>query len=322
MMLPMPSPWPARRPAPPTGNTALRLDWRFLPPDLREQVAQRLGSPVVSAESCNRGFTPGFASVLTCEDGTRHFLKAASARAQSMFAAAYREEARKLAELPEAVPAPPLRWVLDDEWVVVCIEYVESRQPHRPWRADDLDACLDALEVVARELSPSPETLALGAAEDELGSFFEHWSDVRVLHPELAHLDEAEELASAYAAVLAGDTVVHTDVRDDNLLIAPDGRACLCDWNWPAVCAAWLDSLLLLIGPRGDGLDGEAVIAARPLLRDVPADDVDCAIALVTGYFLKSAADPVPPTSPFLREHQRWQGEVCWEWLCERRGWA
>jgi hypothetical protein len=29
----------------------------------------------------------------------------------------------------------------------------------------------------------------------------------------------------------------------------------------------------------------------------------------------------VPPTSPFLRIHQRWQGEVCWEWLCERRGW-
>ena len=42
----------------------------------------------------------------------------------------------------------------------------------------------------------------------------------------------------------------------------------------------------------------------------------------MTAYFLKSADDPVPPTSPFLREHQRWQGEVCWEWLCERRGWA
>jgi hypothetical protein len=56
-------------------------------------------------------------------------------------------------------------------------------------------------------------------------------------------------------------------------------------------------------------------------LRDVPADDVDTVIALVTAYFLKSAADPVPPTSPFLRIHQRWQGEVCWEWLCERRGW-
>jgi hypothetical protein len=322
MMSPMPTPWPARRPAPPLGDTALRLEWRFLPPALRDRVGQRLGSPVVSAETRNRGFTPGFASVLTCEDGSRHFVKAASTRAQSMFATAYREEARKLAELPEAVPAPRLRWVLDDEWVVIGIEYVDSRQPDRPWRADDLDACLDALESVARELTPPPETLALGTAADELGPFFEHWPDVRRLYPELAHLDDAEELASAYGDVVGGVTVVHTDVRDDNVLIDRDGRAWLCDWNWPVVGAPWLDSLFLLIGPRGDGLDVEAVIATRPLLRDVPRDDVDCVIALVTGYFLKSAADPVPPTSPFLREHQRWQGEVCWEWLCERRGWA
>ena len=45
-------------------------------------------------------------------------------------------------------------------------------------------------------------------------------------------------------------------------------------------------------------------------------------IALVTGYFLCSAAQPVPPTSPYVRDAQRWQGEVCWAWLCERRGWA
>ena len=322
MMLPMSTPRPSSRPAPPTGDTALRLDWRFLPPDLRERVARRLGSPVVAAESRNRGFTPGFASVLTCEDGSRHFVKAASSRAQSMFAAAYREEARKLAALPEAVPAPRLRWVLDDDWVVVCIKHVDSRQPHRPWRADDLDASLDALEAVARELTPPPEALTLGTASEELGSFFEHWSDVRLLHPELAHLDEAEELASAYAEVVGGDTVVHTDVRDDNILIDRDGRAWFCDWNWPVVGAPWLDSLFMLIGPRGDGLDVESVIATRPLLRDVPRGDVDSAIALVTGYFLKAAADPVPPTSPYLREHQRWQGEVCWEWLCERRGWT
>jgi len=32
--------------------------------------------------------------------------------------------------------------------------------------------------------------------------------------------------------------------------------------------------------------------------------------------------DPVPPTSPFIRDAQRWQGEVCWTWLSERRGWS
>ena len=42
-----------------------------------------------------------------------------------------------------------------------------------------------------------------------------------------------------------------------------DGRALFCDWNWPTVGADWLDSLFMLIGPRGDGLDVEAVIAER-----------------------------------------------------------
>jgi hypothetical protein len=63
------------------------------------------------------------------------------------------------------------------------------------------------------------------------------------------------------------------------------------------------------------------VLAEHPLTRDVPGEHVDIVIALVTAFFLKQAADPVPPTSPYLRAAQRWQGEVCWAWLCERRGW-
>jgi hypothetical protein len=77
----------------------------------------------------------------------------------------------------------------------------------------------------------------------------------------------------------------------------------------------------MLIGPRGDGVDVDTVLASRPLTRGVPADDIDSVLALVAGYFLKSADDPVPLTSPHLRDHQRWQGEVVWAWLCERRGW-
>ena len=79
--------------------------------------------------------------------------------------------------------------------------------------------------------------------------------------------------------------------------------------------------MLLLIGPRGDGLDVDAVLAEAELTRDVPAEHIDIVIALVTAYFLKQAEEPVPPTSPHIREPQRWQGEVCWAWLCERRGW-
>ena len=314
------------RSAPPTTDTARRLEWHVLPRDLRELIAEHCGSPVVAAHSRTRGFTPGFASVLECEDGTRHFVKAASVRAQGMFAAAYREEARKLALLPETVPAPRLLWVHDDEWVALGIDHLDGRHPHRPWQPDDLSAALDALETVAATLTPPPEELGLEGSTEEFAPFLEHWDHLRADVPDLPlfaeRLEEAAVLAGRYAEVMAGDTLVHTDVRDDNLLLDADGAAWFCDWNFPVLGAPWLDSLLLLIGPRGDGLDVESVIAVRPLLRDVPPEDVDTVIALVTAYFLKSARDPVPPTSPYVRMHQRWQGEVCWEWLCERRGWV
>ena len=147
------------------------------------------------------------------------------------------------------------------------------------------------------------------------------WDHIRSTRPGLPHLAEAATLAASYAEVTGGETLVHTDLRDDNVLLTHDGRALFCDWNWPVVGASWIDSLILLISPRGDGLDVERVISERRLLRDVPPDHVDRVLALVGGYLLDRAAEPVPPTSPHLRDAQRWQGDAVWDWLCERRGW-
>jgi aminoglycoside phosphotransferase (APT) family kinase protein len=310
----------------PHGRTARRLEWPHLPPQIRDLISRRCGSPVVDAASQGAGFTPGFASVLTCEDGSRHFVKAASVRAQRMFAEAYREEARKLAALPPTAPAPALIWLLDDEdWVVLGIEYVESRAPRRPWRAADLDVCLAMTERLATALTPPPEGLAADTFTAEFATWPAYWETLRADLPDLPgiaeHLDDAAALAARFDDVADGDTLVHTDIRDDNLMLATDGRVLLCDWNWPVVGAAWLDTVFLMIGPRGDGLDVEAALAASPVTRDVPAESIDIVIALITAYFLMSAAQPVPPTSPYIRDAQRWQGEVCWRWLAERRGW-
>jgi hypothetical protein len=307
----------------PHGRTARRLEWAHLPPHVRALVERRCGSPVVTAESQGAGFTPGFASVLTCEDGTHHFVKAASTKAQRMFAESYRQEARKLAALPETAPAPRLLWVHDaDDWMVLGLEYVEARNPRRPWRRSDVDRTLETLAAAAKALTPVPDGLALDPVEDEFAGWPAYWDHLRATRSDLPHLEEAAALAAGFAEACSGDTLVHTDVRDDNVLLCADGRTLLCDWNWPVRGAAWLDSLFLLIGPRGDGLDVDDVLRTHPLTRDVPAEDVDTALALVTGYFLKSADDPVPPTSPYIRDAQRWQGEVCWDWLGERRGWA
>lgn len=304
----------------PHGRTAQRLEWPLLPPVLRTTIERRLGSPVTDAESAGAGFTPGFASVLTCADGSRHFVKAASKVAQRVFADAYREEAHKLRAMPADLPVPRLVWTHEDDgWVVLALEHVAGTNPVRPWQPAQLEACLDTLEVLADRLTPPP--LPLDTFADDLAACLDGWDHVRRNSPGLPHLEDAAELAAGFREATAGDTLVHTDARDDNFLVA-QGRAVLCDWNWPVVGAAWIDSVGLLVAAHGEGLDAEAVLARRALTRDVAADDIDTVLALLAGFFLERRDQPAPTSSPYLRRHQSWYAEATWSWLCRRRGWS
>ncbi len=308
----------------PHGRTARRLDWLLLPPMLRRTIEQRLGSPVADAASAGAGYTPGFASVLTCADGSRTFVKAASTKAQRPFADAYREEIRKLRLLPDGLPVPRLLWSHEDDlWVVLALEYVEGANPVRPWDPDQLEACLDALERLAGALTPAPPDLRLRplGAEEEFGAMLTGWDYVRRRHPGWPHLEDAAALAARHPEALAGDSLVHTDARDDNFLVTPSG-AVLCDWNWPVLGPAWVDTVLLLISAFGDGVDADAALARRGLTRGVDPEHVDVLLALVCGYFLESRDHPVPNSSPYVRVHQDWYAQATWAWLAHRRGWA
>ena len=59
----------------------VRVDWKELPPEVRSALERRLGSPVVSATTQPKGFSPGLASRLTLADGRRAFVKAVSVAA-------------------------------------------------------------------------------------------------------------------------------------------------------------------------------------------------------------------------------------------------
>ncbi len=303
----------------PVGRTARRLGWVHLPPRVRAEVERRLGSAVVEDRSSEAGFTPGLAAVLTCADGSRHFLKAASTKAQKVVADAYRGEVSQLRALPPSAPAPRLRWSMEvEEWVVLCIEHVDAVSPARPWAPADLAACSAMLVRAAEALTPAPGIGTPSFAE-EVGSWAGLW------HSQLSHLPHAAEcgaLAARIDEVAAGATLVHGDLREDNLLLSTSGeQAWLCDWAWPSRGAAWIDSLLLLIGPRGDGLDVETHLAAHPLLSRVAAEDIDTVLALHLGYFTVAADLPRVSNSPWLRTMAAWHRDVLHDWLAERRGW-
>jgi aminoglycoside phosphotransferase (APT) family kinase protein len=303
----------------PHGNTARRLDWMLLPPMLRRMIEDRFGAKVRQADSAGAGFTPGLASTLTGEDGRKIFVKAASKKAQRLFADSYREEIRKLRQLPQGLPAPKLLWSHEDDlWVVLALEHVPGTNPSRPWREEQLARCLDTLETLADALTPPP--MPLKSFVDDLRPEVACWDHVRTHDPDRPHLDEAARLA-AMVEVTAGNTLVHTDARDDNFLL-DDGRAVLCDWNWPVVGAPWIDTVMLLVSAAGDGLDADALLAERRLTKNVDPEHVDVVLALLAGYFLKHRDGPVPNSSPYLRQHQAWYAEATWNWLAHRRDWS
>jgi hypothetical protein len=313
----------------PHGRTARRLEWPHLPPAVRRLVEGHLGAPVLSAESQGGGFTPGFASRLTAENGARLFVKAASKKAQPQFAASYTEEARKVALLPAGTPATRLEWVHEDElWIVLAFECVEGRQPRRPWRDAELASCLDALTTVAEVLSPVPEAMGLRAVTEDLPMLLTGWDAVRTTHPEWPHLEEAAALAASYPGFAGNDAFVHTDARDDNFLITIPGRgaaggrrALLCDWNWPALGPRWMDAVYLLVSAYGDGLDADALVASHELTRDADPEHVDAALAMLAGFMLQARERPAPATSPYLQVHSTWWAEAAWAWLASRRRW-
>lgn len=302
----------------PHGRTAYRLEWQFLPKEVRALVEDELGSPVVRAESRTSGFTPGFASVLTGADGSQVFVKAASKVAQAEIAASYAEEIRKVVALDEAVPAPRLEWFSREEsWVLLGYEAVVSRQPRRPWKKPDLARSLDLAGRIALPADRLPADLELVPLIEDLPELVTGWEQADEDWP---HRVEAAELAASLAD-LPADHLVHADLRDDNILLAADGRTLACDWNWPGLGTDWQDAVDLLISAHGDGVDAEAALRGHDRLAATEPDHVDAWLAGITGFMLAASQRPVPPTSPYLRVHNRWTAEAAWSWLAQRRGW-
>lgn len=322
-MEPLPDPVPYRA-------TAVRPGWRDLPADVRAGVETALGAAVVDAVSAGGGFTGGFASVLRAADGRRWFVKAADGAGMPVIAAAYRREARINAALPTGVPAPRVRWAGEVAgWAVVAADAVDGRMPALPWRAAELDAALTALARCADALAVAPDGLDLAPVTVELAHDFSAWRRVAGGVTTLdgldgfvvAHLDELAALEAGWTAA-AGTAVVHGDLRPDNIVIGTDGRAWVCDWNWPVLGAPWIDLVCLLPTVHASGLDASAVLAAHPAGRNADPAAVDGVLAGLAGFFAEAGRNPpFPGASPWVNVHRRWYGAATVSWLAARRGW-
>lgn len=305
--------------------TACRPAWESLPDDVRAEVERRTGAPVRRARSQDGGFTEGFASRLTLDDGRRVFVKAAPTGGHAH--PSYRQEARVVASLPDAVPAPRLLWTADvGDWVVLAFEDVESRTPRRPWVPEELERVLGTLAPIAAALTPAPDALLPLGTTADLDADLSFWRRCAAGEADVTGVPDAwrgrvgelAALESTWATAAAGRGAVHFDLRDDNVLLADDGRVLVCDWNWLMLAAPWIDVVGLLVSVHGDGLDADAVLSTHPLTRDVPRASVDAFLVALAGYFVGNAVQPPVATSPWLRVHQAWWRDAALDWLATR----
>ncbi len=305
----------------------VRIHWKDLALDVRLAFEARLGARVVEATTQPKGFSPGLAARLRLEDGRRVFLKAVSESANPDTHEIHRREARILAALPRVVPAPRLLWTYDQGgWVALCLEDVDGRHPFEPWTENDMALVIATLKKMAFDLTPSPVAVDETAA-DAFQSGINGWQ-IALLRGEdrldrwsMRNLQKLSELEAQAPDAAAGDTLLHFDVRADNLLIVGD-RVYVLDWPWARTGIWWIDLVAMAPSVAMQGGPQPEAFLRRLDMGGVSKHAIDAVVCSLAGYFMVRGLEPPPPGLPTVRAFQAAQGEVAVAWLRERTGWS
>jgi len=242
-------------------------------------------------------------------DGRRVFVKSAEA---PNLAGWLRREHEVYASLAGGFIPRLEGWDDDGVRPLLAIEDLSDADWVPRWDEKRVAAVLEALAEVAASPHP-PNTPTF---RETHGSLFDRWREV-VSDPEpflstgirdRAWLDRClPAIVEAAAAVdPSGDSLLHVDVRSDNLCFR-DGRAVLVDWNWASLGDPKLDVVVWLPSLTCEG---------GPLPWEVMPDGGEYA-AWLSGVWAAVVGLPPPETAPTVRDIQRRQLEVSLAW-CER----
>ncbi len=313
-------------PIPPAAG--VRPAWADIPKRVRVAIEGWLGSPVVSASSQAGGFSPGVAARLTTADGQRVFAKIAGPEPNEFAPHFHRREARVVADLPEGLPVPLLRWSFDEGeegWVALLFEDIEGANPSAPWQAADLDRVIEALIALSSALTPAPPSLDWTGSASRWGiANLTGWRWLQFELPDnldqwsRTHLDELAELANAAPEAIAGETLLHLDLRADNIVLTPD-HVWIVDWPHARIGAAWVDLVFFApsVAMQG-GPAPEELLALHPAAQAADPAAITATVAAIAGFYTYQALLEAPPGLPTLRAFQAAQGEVARAWLAGR----
>lgn len=238
------------QPAPRAAGT--RAGYSAVPDRVRVWVEQTLGSPVAATAEQVGGMSPGCATRLRCADGSRAFVKAVGPELNALTPGLFRHEAAVLEHIgPDALWASLLAsYDEPDGWVALLLEDVEGRHPDLRDPAEAAIA-LQATDRLVDRLSGRGAGLEIGTLELSLTRYARMWPHLDDL-PETLLPRWARQAAPRMQAALEelrgrapGSHLLNFDLRNDNMLLRPDGSLVFVDWGMSRVGAGWLDPLVL-----------------------------------------------------------------------------
>jgi Phosphotransferase enzyme family len=284
---------------------------------LIERVEALLGARVVSAEPVRGGgYTHNRRERVHLDDGRSVFVKAA---VDDLSAGWLRLEHAVYSEV--TAPFMPDFLGYDEKSGLPLLVIEDLSQAHwpPPWREGDVDRVRSTLAAVAA--TPAPRGLT--PIGDWKAGWLSAWRTIRD-DPEpflatgvasrgwLESNLPALEAAAERAPLADGSSLLHLDVRGDNLALTERG-AVLVDWNWasqgnPVVdLVAWAPSLCIETGMHPEDV--------------VDADGVGELAALIGGVWASVAGLPPPPTAEQrLRDAQLAALRICLPWACRQLG--
>lgn len=274
-------------------------------------LAQMLGAEVVFRRRVQGGYTPAERWVVELNDGRSVFIKAA---VNDLTAGWLRDEHRMYDALRAPYMPQLLGWRDGDRPILVLDDLSAAVWPP-PWTDEPVRSVLRMLEAVAA--TPPPPWLRPASTS---GLLERGWRFVRddpgpLLATGAVSLPWLEAalpvlLEASDSCQLDGASLLHLDVRSDNVCFRADGSAVLVDWNLAVVGNARLDVAFWL-----PTLVAEAGSTPESILPDAGPE-----AAFVSGFFAARAGQPSVPGAPAIRPLQLEQLRHALPWVCRELG--
>jgi hypothetical protein len=281
---------------------------------IEERIAALAGRAVGSVESiAGRGYTPARRLRVMFDDGSTVFAKVAVNENTAAWLAA---EHLVYSQVEGSFLPRFIGYDADEPAVLLLEDLTAARWPP-PWPDGSIALVLAALDKIAGTWPPHG-VLSIEAYRDEVlggwglvaqdpGPFLSFgFCSSAWLAEALPTLREAAETAP-----IEGDSLVHFDVRSDNIALL-EQRAVIVDWNWACIgnpvldVATWLPSLHVEGGPPPE-----------ELLPDCPPGFP----AFLAGFWAARIGLPPPPgAAPGLRDLQLAQLGVVLPWAVRALG--